>query len=295
MKQIWEKSTGHLKAILGHEVRELRLALATRQAELRLVTEHRDELERTLRRLNSALDDAQAGALNQQLEMSGLREQLRTSESALSALRTRAEEFERSLRQAILRERESAKAQRAALARCADDMVRLEETAQAERQALENALAEQRSDSMQRLDMLAAVSASAARHQAQLNWLQHSVWWKVFAPLRRVLRAFGRRDGWERAELAQITELRSSRWFDGDWYLQNNPDVARLQLDPAVHFLRHGAVERRDPGPDFDTCFYMANYLDVTASGLNPLIHFMRHGKAEGRRRLPAGREGAQR
>ncbi|MFC3119983.1 hypothetical protein ACFOHS_23100 [Jhaorihella thermophila] len=45
--------------------------------------------------------------------------------------------------------------------------------------------------------------------------------------------------------------IRESGLFDGDWYLAAYPDVAAAGLDPAVHFLLHGAEERRNPGAAF--------------------------------------------
>jgi hypothetical protein len=68
----------------------------------------------------------------------------------------------------------------------------------------------------------------------------------------------------------------SSQVFDVDWYVSTYPDVAASGVDPAFHFVRHGAGEGRHPGPDFDTKAYVANHAEVVALGLNPVVHFVR-------------------
>ncbi|TPJ77784.1 glycosyltransferase [Mesorhizobium sp. B2-6-2] len=78
-----------------------------------------------------------------------------------------------------------------------------------------------------------------------------------------------------------------SRLFDEEWYRQRNPDVATAGVDPASHYLRHGAYEGRDPSPFFDSLFYLTKYPDVAVAGVNPLVHFIRHGAREGRRIAP--------
>ena len=77
--------------------------------------------------------------------------------------------------------------------------------------------------------------------------------------------------------------IRESGLFDPDWYLASYPDVAAAGLDPALHFLLHGAAERRNPGPHFDTGHYLDLYPDIAGSGLNPLVHYLLAGWAEGR------------
>ena len=85
------------------------------------------------------------------------------------------------------------------------------------------------------------------------------------------------------AEAQTAALLRASSAFDGFWYLTQNPDVAATGLDPALHYLRCGAAELRDPGPFFSTAYYLSNYPDVAAAGHNPLLHYMTSGGFEGR------------
>ena len=79
-------------------------------------------------------------------------------------------------------------------------------------------------------------------------------------------------------------EIRSSQFFDAAWYLDAYPEVGASGYDPALHFLRYGLVERRQPGPRFDSVWYGDRYHDVSRSGANALLHYIRHGESEGRR-----------
>jgi hypothetical protein len=77
--------------------------------------------------------------------------------------------------------------------------------------------------------------------------------------------------------------IRQCGLFDPEWYRAAYPDVAAAGLDPAAHFLDHGARERRDPGPHFDTAHYLHLYPDIAAGALNPLVHYVIAGRAEQR------------
>jgi SAM-dependent methyltransferase len=117
--------------------------------------------------------------------------------------------------------------------------------------------------------------------------------YSVNAPRRRRARARilgwlgrGRILGWLGGRLGEPrarAELRASGLLDADWYRARYPDVAASGMDPALHYLRYGAAEGRDPSPGFDTRGYLARYPDVARQALNPLLHYVRHGAAEGR------------
>lgn len=83
--------------------------------------------------------------------------------------------------------------------------------------------------------------------------------------------------------LKDVRIVRSSRFFDGDWYLRNNPDVAAAGMDPAVHYLKFGAKQGRNPSKDFVGDEYLALHPDVRHCGLNPLLHYETFGRREGR------------
>ena len=89
-----------------------------------------------------------------------------------------------------------------------------------------------------------------------------------------------------------ITQLRSSRLFDADWYQARYGDVAGSGLEPAEHYLKIGAALGRDPGPGFSTRAYQAacraaGYAE-TALGINPLVHFETTGRKAGLQPRPS-------
>ena len=88
---------------------------------------------------------------------------------------------------------------------------------------------------------------------------------------RRVLRKGA--DDVSAEEWQQVLLLHQSPYFRPAWYLRHHLTVARRGLEPALHFLRYGALELRDPGPDFDVVDYFEQHPDVRASGENPVLH----------------------
>lgn len=78
--------------------------------------------------------------------------------------------------------------------------------------------------------------------------------------------------------------IRASGLFDAAWYLETYADVRKAGIDPALHYLRRGGIEGRDPSIHFSSRAYQDRYLDVATSGINPLLHFLTFGLPEGRR-----------
>lgn len=76
-------------------------------------------------------------------------------------------------------------------------------------------------------------------------------------------------------EWQQVMLLHRSPDFKAAWYLRHHLAIARRGIEPALHFLRFGVVEARDPGPSFDVRDYLLAHPDVRASGDNPVIHAM--------------------
>ncbi len=100
--------------------------------------------------------------------------------------------------------------------------------------------------------------------------------------LHRALRRLLRRP-FEDNAVAQAVAIRESGMFDPTWYLERYPDVGGPGMDPALHYVRHGAEEGRNPSADFETRFYLEQYPDVAASGVNPFWHYIKFGQKEGR------------
>ena len=77
-------------------------------------------------------------------------------------------------------------------------------------------------------------------------------------------------------------------FLDPDWYQERYPDVVAAELDPLLHFIRHGLAEQRDPNQYFAGAWYTGHYPDVGASGLHPLLHYLQAGAAELRNPHPS-------
>jgi len=79
------------------------------------------------------------------------------------------------------------------------------------------------------------------------------------------------------AELRARRRILASGLFDAAWYRARYRDVAASGIDPAIHYLRHGAAEGRDPGPRFDSARYVDLHPEAAEAGTNPLLHFLDH------------------
>lgn len=69
--------------------------------------------------------------------------------------------------------------------------------------------------------------------------------------------------------------------FDYPFFFANNPDIARLHLDPVAHYIKAGARERRDPAPWFATGEYLNHYMDGQMT-MNPFHHYLTIGREKG-------------
>ena len=80
------------------------------------------------------------------------------------------------------------------------------------------------------------------------------------------------------AALRDRPKLQASALFDPAWYLATHPDLG-ANLDPALHYLAHGAREGRDPGPCFSTTGYrLQGWAPRQANRAeNPLLDHLRH------------------
>jgi hypothetical protein len=84
-----------------------------------------------------------------------------------------------------------------------------------------------------------------------------------------------------RQEWEDVQILRQSSYFRPAWYLRKNLDIARGGVDPALHFLRDGHREGRDPGPKFSVEQYLEEHPEVRGRGQNPLLHFLHGGDGD--------------
>ena len=72
-------------------------------------------------------------------------------------------------------------------------------------------------------------------------------------------------------------------FFDVNFYLSNNLDVASLRIDPIAHFVSIGWKQGRDPNPHFSVSYYLATNKDVRDLKINPFVHYITTGRREGR------------
>jgi hypothetical protein len=84
-------------------------------------------------------------------------------------------------------------------------------------------------------------------------------------------------------DATDLEAIRRSLFFNSAHYLETNPDVRAAGMDAAFHYLVHGGLEGRDPGPFFSTKAYLARYPDVAEAGLNALLHYETRGRREHR------------
>src|SRR5471030_1724698 len=99
-----------------------------------------------------------------------------------------------------------------------------------------------------------------------------------------IFRNFISKNNWAPADslTKAIVLLRQSRFFDPGWYRLNYPDLRDNPIDPARHYLEHGAREGRNPHPLFDTQFYLKQNPNVALSCMNPLLYYILRGAKDG-------------
>lgn len=73
-----------------------------------------------------------------------------------------------------------------------------------------------------------------------------------------------------------------SGMFDEEWYRLAHPYVVRANVDPLLHFLKHGRAHRLSPSRAFDAARYLDEHEEARKSRLNPLVHYLRHGRTQG-------------
>lgn len=88
--------------------------------------------------------------------------------------------------------------------------------------------------------------------------------------------------------------IEKSGLFDAQYYLDSNPDLKILNIDPLEHFVMSGWREGRNPSARFNTKFYSRAYHESIPEDQNPLIHYIKKGQKEGNSALPGKDQPAQ-
>lgn len=89
-----------------------------------------------------------------------------------------------------------------------------------------------------------------------------------------------------------IRRLLNSDLFDANWYREKYKITGSDEM-VAKHYLLEGYKTLNDPSADFSTQFYVSQYTDVAGAPINPLIHFLVNGQLEKRKIKPSGVQGA--
>ena len=261
------------------EVAQLRANIAERFDEIatltRLLAEKEaeaDERVRDLEALSRRLADNEAEAAEKLREAQDAAARAADRSEALQAevgqLQARLAETNRELAAARTRG-EAAKARESEVAQLRANIAeRFDEIA-----TLTRLLAEKEAEAE-------TAGARAAALAEKLARLEASRTWRATLALRRAASPFGGR----RRRHRRLRHLvQSSGFFDAEWYLAQNPDVAGAGADPLDHFLLFGGQEGRAPSPAFSSSGYLTANPDVRDAGLNPLVHYLVHGRIEGR------------
>lgn len=68
-------------------------------------------------------------------------------------------------------------------------------------------------------------------------------------------------------------------YFDREYYLQKNPDVAQSKIDPLKHYVKWGDRENRKPNPIFDPLYYSLQIGRPKFLCISTLSHFIIYGE----------------
>lgn len=90
------------------------------------------------------------------------------------------------------------------------------------------------------------------------------------------------RIGWKK--FRELTLIKRSGLFDGEFYLNEYLDVARSGMDPLLHYCLYGAAEHRRPTVWFDSRYYLEKYGDVAKAKVDPFVHYILRGRFESRK-----------
>lgn len=234
---------------LGEEFSQLRSGVQHSSSEVQAVLQ---DLQRNLTIFREATEAQENTAREHSQQVARLQAEHRSSLNLRDAMITSLESEKLALTQRLEKERANTRA-----------------LTQAHQDALENERTE-------------AEAAFIAYRSA----VENSLSWKASFPLRlagelalKPVERLRRR--------RHLSVIRGSDLFDAKWYLQEYKDVATAEMDAATHYLIHGALEGRNPGPQFDSSAYDLANPDIRASSINPLVHYEMHGRAEGRRKAP--------
>ena len=101
---------------------------------------------------------------------------------------------------------------------------------------------------------------------------------------RSIRRLFGTSDN-----ASEVSDLLVAAGFDERYYLSQLDGEELRGIRPVEHYHRVGWKRGLDPSPWFCVRSYLADNPDVSGSDMDPLLHYARHGRVEGRPVRPVG------
>ncbi|NMH60189.1 hypothetical protein [Alteromonas ponticola] len=102
--------------------------------------------------------------------------------------------------------------------------------------------------------------------------------------LKSILVKFARKAFFHKPSFEQdIHLILTSDFFDAQWY-SDSSGVQGSDKALARHYLLHGYANLLDPSSSFSTKAYLQFNPDIISSALNPLVHYLRHGVLEKRK-----------
>ncbi len=120
--------------------------------------------------------------------------------------------------------------------------------------------------------------------ERRLRWLQRSLWiYKLWFP-QRCKKAYFLlvRAALHVLRFGAPEDRNPYPLFDAEYYLRNNPEAAASRVPPLLHFLLFGGDGMHDPHPLFDIAFYNRQYPEISKLGINPLVHYLEYGARAG-------------
>ncbi|MBR2273454.1 MAG: hypothetical protein IJ864_01275 [Alphaproteobacteria bacterium] len=80
-----------------------------------------------------------------------------------------------------------------------------------------------------------------------------------------------------------IALIQQSVYFDEKYYRSQFPEQRFADISSAEHYLTQGWHDNKNPSPYFSTAGYLEENPDVKDIGMNPLLHYEISGRKEGR------------
>lgn len=77
-----------------------------------------------------------------------------------------------------------------------------------------------------------------------------------------------------RVQEKKIRIVQRSKYFDRKWYISKYPDVKKMKMSPAEHYLMIGWKEGKFPSEEFSDAKFIPVINDAVSNGVNPLYFY---------------------